>query len=245
MHFIWFNIKNLARQQHHFFCLEVGNFHVVKLTVLIAIWMSIWTSFFVFFGTRNCHLLSSELLWCNRWNLPGFSRTAKSLTTPVLLCIVSCNCELSLNFLWHLYLIQELIIVHYLPITNNLKAILFKNRKLAVTFATSLETWIRWTSSLFVNSLTSPTYCWREILERIVKLVIIIALKNLKLLGPSASQLFVAWVDGSAYKAIVDHIGKAHFWVISSPATPFILLMEDFLLAWVVWVFLLATLLWD
>ena len=143
-------------------------------------------------GTCNCHLLSSELFGWNRWNLPRFSRTAKSLTTLVLLCIVSCDCELSLNFLWHLYLVQELIIVHYLPITNNLKAILFKNRKLAVTFAASLETRVRRASSLFVNSLTSPTYYWREILKRIVKLLIVIALKNLKLLGPSASQLFVA-----------------------------------------------------
>lgn len=161
MHFFWFNIKNLARQQHHFFCLEVGDFHVVKLTVLIAIWMSIWTSFFVFLGTCNRHLLSSELLRWNWCNLPRFFRAAKSFTTLILLCVVSCDCKLSLNFLWYLYFIQELIIVHYLPITNNLKSILLKNRKLTIAFAASLQTWIRWASSLFVNSLTSPTDCRR------------------------------------------------------------------------------------
>ena len=113
------NVEYLAREQHHFLGLVVGDFYVIELTILVTFSMDIWFWLFVL-PLASCilHLLAPcrvLLKWRYRERFLGVS---KPFATFILLCIVPCNRELALNLLRYPNFLRQLIIVEDLPFAD-------------------------------------------------------------------------------------------------------------------------------
>ena len=120
------DVENLWRQQHHLFALEVCDFDVVQLSVLVFTTRQVWLWLAMHLCTLQAHrwLLSTVLLLNRRHSEWLSFLLRKALTATVLLIKVSCDGKLSLNLVWHPNVVVELIVAQNIAIDDNLDVLL-------------------------------------------------------------------------------------------------------------------------